>query len=96
MADLTKTEREELTRKVMERSKDLQKFDLIKLVCESYSKGEFGDDPEMVAPTVLAFIGGVFTNDVSKVRKAMSTLKTEKFLSGLAPYKLEKLFNGRK
>lgn len=25
-----------------------------------------------------------------------STLKTEKFLSGLAPYKLEKLFSGRK
>ena len=73
----------------MERTRDLQKFDLIKAVCETYSKGEFGDDPEMVAPSVLALIGGLMTDDASKVRKAMATLKTEKFLKGLDPYKLE-------
>jgi hypothetical protein len=96
MAELSKAEREELTRKLIDRSKDLQKFDLIKLVYESYSKGEFGDDPEIVAPSILAFVGGIFTDDVSKVRKAMSSLKMEKFLSGLPPFKLEKLFNGKK
>lgn len=88
--------REELVRKamtVMDRAKDLQKFDLIKAVCESYSKGEFGDDPEMVAPSVLALIGGIMTNDASKVRKAMATLKTEKFLKGLDPHKLETFGN---
>ena len=86
---MSKTEREQLIEKTLQRTKDLQKFDLIKLICESYSRGEFGDDPEMVAPSVLAFIGGVFTDDASKVRKAMATLKTEKFLKGLDPYRLE-------
>ncbi len=85
-------ELQDLTRKVIDRNRDLLKYDLLKLVSESYSKGEFGDDPEMIAPVVLAFFGGVLTDDVSKVRQAMSTLKMEKFLSGLSPYKLEKLF----
>ena len=57
---------------------------------------EFGDDPEIVAPSVLAFIGGVLLDDVSRVRKAMSSLKMEKFLSGLPSFKLEKLFSGKK
>ena len=96
MAELSKAEREELARNLMDRSKDLQKYDLIKLVYESYSKGEFGDDPEIVAPSVLAFIGGVLVDDVSKVRKAMSSLKMEKFLSGLPSFKLEKLFSEKK
>ena len=96
MAELSKAEREELARKLMDRSKDLQKYDLIKLVYESYSKGEFGDDLEIVAPSVLAFIGGVLLDDVSRVRKAMSSLKMEKFLSGLPSFKLEKLFSGKK
>ncbi len=85
-------ELQDLTRKVIDRNRDLLKMDLLKLVCASYSKGEFGDDPEMVAPVVLAFVGGVLTDDVSKVRQAMSTLKMEKFLNGLSAYKLEKLF----
>jgi hypothetical protein len=96
MAELSKAEREELARNLMDRFKDLQKYDLIKLVYESYSKGEFGDDPEIVAPSVLAFIGGVLVDDVSKVRKAMSSLKMEKFLSGLPSFKLEKLFSEKK
>jgi len=96
MAELSKAEREELARNLMDRSKDLQKYDLIKLVYESYSKGEFGDDPEIVAPSVLAFIGGGLVDDVSKVRKAMSSLKMEKFLSGLPSFKLEKLFSEKK
>ena len=51
---------------------------------------------EIVAPSVLAFIGGVLLDDVSRVRKAMSSLKMEKFLSGLPSFKLEKLFSGKK
>jgi hypothetical protein len=86
---------EELVKKVMDRSKDLQKFDLINLVCKSYSKGEFGDDLEVLAPTVLAFIGGILMDDASKARKALSTMKTEKFLSGLSPYELEKYGKGK-
>ena len=55
MAELSKAEREELARKLMDRSKDLQKYDLIKLVYESYSKGEFGDDPRNCCSECFGF-----------------------------------------
>lgn len=78
---------------LMDRALDLKKFALIKLICESYAKGEFGDDPEIVAPSVMTFIGGVINQDISKVKKGMSSLNFEKFKSKLDYSKLE-MFTG--
>lgn len=77
-------ELEEKAKLLMNRMKDLQKYDLIKLVYENNKS-----DPA-VKEILLDFIGAVLTDDVSKIRKAISGLKVEKLMLELPYFKLER------
>jgi hypothetical protein len=75
---------------ITDRAVDLKKFELIKLICESYTAGEGG---RITDCTVLDLISGIVSGNISKVRKAMSSLKFENFTSRLDYSKLE-MFTG--